>query len=636
MLARKLRKSTTSQSNPSSSKTPLFGQQLSKVCPENEKLPKPIMEMLTLLLKKGTFTEGVFRKAGNARNLREVRDDLNNGKDVDMGSKPVLLLAALLKDFLRQLPGSLLVADQYKDWTSALERKDIQERYAELKQVLDKLPRVNVVLLQHLLCLLHHISQNVSTNKMDAKNLAICFAPTLLHCDPLKDEKGKLDKVTNLTLFLIENCCEIFGEQVQTLLGEPDEEELVDNSDSLSSHQHDSAYDSTDPDADGEMGGPSGVMEDNPRSCCCKNQTPPIPSCSSSAIFNAFTRRRSEPTIFPSARSCDDFALSRLRFQEQPLKKQVSDDSVLMSGRGERTGALPPLTGNWTTTTTASAVDLKGGSCSSSCSLESSFSNQSESSVFTSSPLASPSGCRRSLMPHHPSFSTSKSGEEPPTPAPTPLPSQQLDKEVKEVKRRAQSMRNDGRNLHQRRARSWSNVLSRGGSLKKGDPQKEGAPFPCETLREDSLSEAEPVNPLIPRRRPLSAVEVFQQVDSRIPSRPPSYELALLSGAQPAPPQYPLTVRDARELERKSRPSSVSEESLLYTCPNQALMDCHFQHMPATVPSGLAMPIPDSAPLAFRQRAMSESVSRVQQEKLTRRCSQPLFEEISYAKESYV
>ncbi|XP_036405931.1 T cell activation RhoGTPase activating protein b isoform X1 [Megalops cyprinoides] len=634
-LIPKLLRKGSSQSSPAhcpepATKTPLFGQVLSKVCDDNDRLPKPITEILMLLLKKGTFTEGVFRKPGNARNLKEIREQLNGGVEVELGAAPVILLAALFKDFLRQLPGSLLVADQYKAWMAALEKEDDQERCNKLKQVIDKLPRANILLLQHLLCVLHHISKNADANKMTAKNLAVCIAPNLLQRDNLPLDRETVDKVTALTQYLIENCCKIFGEHIQTLLGDPDEEELVDNSDSLSSHQHDSAYDSTDPDADGDVG--VELMESRPHPCHsipqstgCKDDRPAVPSCSSSAIFQTFTkpfnRRSSEPAIFHTtgmtnlrglARSHDDFSLDKESFKEQPLKKQTSDDSFLMHRRSKRGQLLLQAhRSSWASDLPASRKD---DSCSSSCSLESSFSNQSENSVFTSSPLASPSCPRKPLFSHHQSFSA-KAVEEVPA-------------QSKEVKRRTQSMKTESKNP--RRVRSWSSFAR--ASFKKGEPQKE-ATFPCETLQEDSQSEAEPAEPPV-RPRPLSAIAVFQQVDSRIPGKPPSYKEAILSGLQPPPPQYhAMTVQGARELERKSRPSSVSEDSLYSVLPVNTFMDC----FPQTPDSGVEdMPAADPHQLVFRQRAMSESVSRTRHEKLNRRCSQPLFEEMSYAKESYV
>lgn len=67
-------------------------------------------------------------------------------------------------------------------------------------RVADKLPRPNLVLLKHLLSLLHHISQNAETNRMDSSNLAICVGPNMLspgtdNALPLEVQKEMNDKV---------------------------------------------------------------------------------------------------------------------------------------------------------------------------------------------------------------------------------------------------------------------------------------------------------------------------------------------------------------------------------------------------------------------------------------------------------
>ncbi|KPP60394.1 T-cell activation Rho GTPase-activating protein-like [Scleropages formosus] len=604
-------------SSDANSKTALFGQLLSKVCSEEEKLPKPITEILTLLMKKGCTTEGVFRKPGNNKCLKEIKGQLNDGLDVDMKAKPVVLLAALFKDFLRELPGSLLVEEMSKDWMSALDKEKLHERCTELRNLTESLPKPNTILLQNLLCVLHHISKNANINKMDARNLAVCIAPNLLQCGNLSD----LDKVIDLTQFLIENCCEIFGEQIQSLLGDPEEEELADTSDSVSSHQHDSAYDSTDPDADGEFAGATEKQQaetsedkcQRSTSSACKEERSAIPSCPSNAIFHTFTkpfsRRCSEPILFQPAgmssisvhaRSHEDFSKEKESFflGDQRLKKQNSD-SVLRLLQGERTTSIPEKLGG--NLTTEPAVPSKDCSYSSSCSLESSFSNISETSVFTSSPLASPRNIRK-----------------------TNLECEEVQRH--EVKMRSQSMRSDRR--RPLRAKSLG-AFSYKGSFKKGDSQKETI-FACETLQEDSQSEVE-LTELAPRQRPLSAVEVFQHVDSRIPRKPPSYEQAIQSGLQP-PAYRRMTVQDALLQKRRSRPSSGTEE-LLHSCPVNTFTDCYPQIQDIAIEG---IPRSTQSTQMCRYRAMSESVSRAQLDRVSRRCNQRPFEDISYAKESYV
>lgn len=62
--------------------------------------PRPplwLQDMLMQLRKKGPSTEGVFRKTCNNKNMRDVREQLNSGLEVDLEAQPVLLLVGLLK-----------------------------------------------------------------------------------------------------------------------------------------------------------------------------------------------------------------------------------------------------------------------------------------------------------------------------------------------------------------------------------------------------------------------------------------------------------------------------------------------------------------------------------------------------------
>lgn len=626
----KLKRSSTSPSvtaHPeSSTKNLLFGRNLQ----DDTALPKPIAEILLLLFRKGPVTEGVFRVSCNSKNLHTLRNQLNSGAEVDMDALPVTLLVGLLKIFLRELPGGLLMSEHYESWIGALEKERTEEVQSELRGMAEKLPKANSLLLQHLLCLFHHISQRSETNKMDAKNLAVCIAPTLLHRDSQPLDVDVVEKVTKLIQFLTENCCEIFGHDILTLFGDLEDRKATDKSDSASLmspdisfevHQHDSAYDSTDPDADCDCveaeSYEEGMMAHGSLGLSKKGRSD-IQSCSSDAIFDTFTktfsRRSSEPSILSTlpitglrelARSHDDFSTEKEDFDNQPLKKQNSDDSFLLPNRSENRRSLKKLAGsfNMDLPIIVSSPTSKIGSCPSFCSSDSSSSNHSEQSK-TPSPLPSPANPRKTQSTRHASFMIKSRHNH-----------AQGDQEVT---RRSLSMR----------AKSLGNFTFNRSSLKKGDSQKEVV-FPCETLQEDSQNETENPDELVRRRRPLSAIEVFQQVDSRMPCSPPSYEQALQTGVHQAPPQYrEMTVQHARELGKKSRPISMNDNLLDIYKVNEST-ECL-----ETFTESIQLDKPQL--VTFRQRAMSESVSQLKHEKVSRRCSQPVFEEFSYAKESYV
>uniref|UniRef100_A0A3Q2R257 T cell activation RhoGTPase activating protein b n=1 Tax=Fundulus heteroclitus TaxID=8078 RepID=A0A3Q2R257_FUNHE len=605
----KLRRTSSKACNANKgTKNKLFGQPLCNICPDDYSLPKPVTDLLLLLRKRGPSVEGVFRKPCNTRLMKDLREQLDGGAEVDLEGQQVHLLVGLLKCFLKELPGSLLRSDLYSKWTAALEREDAEQRTLEIKKVLDDLPGPNKLLLQYLICVFHCIQESFETNKMDAYNLAVCIGPTLLQLDdtPLDGQREKMQKATELSQFLIENFI-ILGEHIPSLL-DTDE-------DSLSSVHHDSAYDSTDPDGDGEAGEKRRSTDGGRGSSSSYSSLSPSITTSSWQSDGAFdnkapfNRRCSEPILLlpenleslrGHARSHDDCSMQRDGFDGQPLKKQISDDSFLLKSRGGASSVLsfPKLSSG----SNMDPLPYMGKDCSCS-SLESTASNQSESSVFSNSPMGSPGCSKKNNSSSQPIVTTNGKLDVP--------------RPISEEKRRSQSLRVASKVLM--RTRSLG-AFSRS-SLKK-DSQKENC-FP-ETLQEDSQSEADPSADVLLKPRPLSAIEVFKQVDSRLPCRPPSYQQAVQN--VPPPPQYgSMTVQDAITLERRSRPSSVS-----YDFPAQVYahsQDC-FPQTAQDKAVELRQP--------FRQRAMSESVSAGQHEVVSRRCSQPVFEEFSYAKESYV
>ncbi|XP_068268227.1 T-cell activation Rho GTPase-activating protein-like isoform X4 [Nyctibius grandis] len=111
----------------------LFGQPLAALCGEEGTLPRPIQELLAVLQREGPSTEEIFRLAVTGTKLRELREALDCGTDVELGSQPALLLAVILKDFLRSIPAKLLVTNLYDEWMAAMERPSKEEKMEELK-----------------------------------------------------------------------------------------------------------------------------------------------------------------------------------------------------------------------------------------------------------------------------------------------------------------------------------------------------------------------------------------------------------------------------------------------------------------------------------------------------------------------
>jgi RhoGAP domain len=65
--------------------------------------------------KKDVSVEGIFRKNGNIRRLKELSEEIDkNPAQVNLANETPVQIAALLKKFLRELPEPLLTYKLYK------------------------------------------------------------------------------------------------------------------------------------------------------------------------------------------------------------------------------------------------------------------------------------------------------------------------------------------------------------------------------------------------------------------------------------------------------------------------------------------------------------------------------------------
>ncbi|XP_042332612.1 T-cell activation Rho GTPase-activating protein [Sceloporus undulatus] len=643
-------------------KPSLFDQPLSIVCNEENMLPKPIQDILTILFLQGPHTEGIFRKAANEKLRKELKEELNSGGKVAFEKASVHLLAVVFKDFLRNIPHKLLLSELYDDWMTALEKMSDHEKTEAMKEVADKLPRPNLILLKHLLCVLHHISKRSEVNKMDSSNLAICFGPTMLTPNydqglPLEVQKELTDKVKALVEFLIDNCSDIFGEEICSLFSNAADDSL-DESEMLSlSQQHDSAYDSTD--LEGECSSndlqPNNLLKANltasrPRSMKLHLQQPLDQTCSVSSLtrfklsVSKLDRRFSEPDMFSSKGSQESSSVRNQKLTKSE-ENVIQQEELGLKCRSLRMHMMeePSLSGLYRTKKPPNLTmkarlqsELSSGSLprtSSSSSLDS-ITSISDSSVFTSSPLASPSLWKDNVLIRPQSFSTKISEES--------------DTYTRELKKHSLSFSAATRKKMVTKTQSCSLSGFQRDSFKK--ESKKERHLSCRIVQATYVDKCKPVVPLgcELRHRFMSAEEVFQLVDQRNPGKPPSYEEATKHCAAARLPSYSsLRVQDMktmimspdsepqcsrldREVTSKVYKDFLSDRLSVSNNPKDNLPGVDVVigiHPRANLPL---------TPQVYRLRTMSGSYQKSKQEYLMRRCSQPAFDNIQGAKESYV
>ncbi|XP_049591766.1 rho GTPase-activating protein 36 isoform X2 [Syngnathus scovelli] len=175
----------------------------------------------------GLQTVGIFRVGSSKKRVRQLREDFDAGVDIQLDEEhSVHDVAALLKEFLRDMPDPLLTRELYPAFLHAnLLRGAEQLHY--LQHLLYLLPPCNCDTLLRLLTFLHTVhsfaqdsvgtnDEEIPGNKMTAANLAVIFGPNLLQRERGGDAGPQAvgiedsTAIINVTLVLMQNYRKLF------------------------------------------------------------------------------------------------------------------------------------------------------------------------------------------------------------------------------------------------------------------------------------------------------------------------------------------------------------------------------------------------------------------------------------------
>ncbi|KAJ5650046.1 uncharacterized protein N7484_003769 [Penicillium longicatenatum] len=133
--------------------------------------------------KEAALEEGIFRLSGSNVVIKALKERFNTEGDVDFigGDQyyDVHAVASLFKQYLRELPTTVLTRELHLDFLRVLELDDRQKKITAFNALVSRLPRPNLVLLRALSLFLIEIVNNSDVNKMTVRNVGIVFAPTL-------------------------------------------------------------------------------------------------------------------------------------------------------------------------------------------------------------------------------------------------------------------------------------------------------------------------------------------------------------------------------------------------------------------------------------------------------------------------
>ncbi|PSN46208.1 hypothetical protein C0J52_13145 [Blattella germanica] len=188
-----------------------------------------VYQLIEFLSKEQNICqEGIFRRTGKLTRQQELKSLLNQGipLNLDSGLFSVHDCASVLKNFLAELPESLLTDSHYPAYcqiaemcgnvTSAADQTNYQSSENRLLQALQLLflllPSENRILLKDILQLLHTTASFESCNKMSADSLATLFTPHLLCPRKLTPEAIHVNSQTmsGVVAFMIQKGTSLF------------------------------------------------------------------------------------------------------------------------------------------------------------------------------------------------------------------------------------------------------------------------------------------------------------------------------------------------------------------------------------------------------------------------------------------
>ncbi|KAI8885095.1 RhoGAP-domain-containing protein [Backusella circina FSU 941] len=162
---------------------------------EHSQVPKFLGDCILVMIDKDLKTEGIFRKNGNIRGLKEMCEALDTMHHDDMvdffKEQQIVQLAAFIKRFLRELPEPILTFKLHKLFLLSITKGSSAETLAVIHYGICILPKVNRDILLLILGLLFWVSRHADANKMNADNLARVMAPNMLY--PSKQQLSSIE-----------------------------------------------------------------------------------------------------------------------------------------------------------------------------------------------------------------------------------------------------------------------------------------------------------------------------------------------------------------------------------------------------------------------------------------------------------
>ncbi|RAH49690.1 GTPase-activating protein LRG1 [Aspergillus brunneoviolaceus CBS 621.78] len=193
------------------------------------RIPALVDDAVSAMRQMDMSVEGVFRKNGNIRRLKELTEMIDNRyEQVDLTKENPVQIAALLKKFLREMPDPLMTFKLHRLFVVSQKISDPEKQKRLLHLTCCLLPKAHRDTMEVLFAFLNwtssfsHVDEE-SGSKMDIHNLATVITPNILYPNTKAstvDESFLAIEAVNSLITYNDTMCEI-PEDLQSVLNDP-------------------------------------------------------------------------------------------------------------------------------------------------------------------------------------------------------------------------------------------------------------------------------------------------------------------------------------------------------------------------------------------------------------------------------
>lgn len=181
------------------------------------RVPALLDDTVSAMRQMDMSVEGVFRKNGNIKRLKDTAELIDTNQPVDYNRENPVQIAALLKKFLREMPDPLMTFKLHRLFIMTQKITDEEKRNRVLHLTCCLLPKAHRDTMEVLFAFLKwaasfsHVDEE-SGSKMDVHNLSTVMAPNILYSNvkmPPVDDSFLAIEAVNILIQSNETFCQV-------------------------------------------------------------------------------------------------------------------------------------------------------------------------------------------------------------------------------------------------------------------------------------------------------------------------------------------------------------------------------------------------------------------------------------------